>query len=281
MHDAVVERMIRFARRHRPLFVLTGAGCSTESGIPDYRDADGRWKRTPPVCYQEFARAQGARRRYWACSMIAWPQFARARPNAAHEALQRLEAAGYIHQLVTQNVDGLHSSAGSLRVIDLHGRLDRVDCLVCGNRIARAAVQRELETLNPQFWGRPGERAADGQADPGEVDTRRFRVPRCRRCGGILKPGVVFFGEPVPRPRVEHALARLMRSGAMLVVGSSLRVYSALRFCRAAVEQGKMIAAINLGCTRADAQLAFKVEARCTTVLEALADGLTSRGANV
>jgi NAD-dependent SIR2 family protein deacetylase len=242
------------------MFVLTGAGCSTASGIPDYRDRKGAWKRDQPVRYQAFLSEEHARRRYWARSFVGWPTVARARPNRAHLALAALERAGHIHQLVTQNVDGLHQRAGQRRVLDLHGRLAWVDCLDCGLRLTRQAVQELLAAANPGAVPMASAVAADGDA---EVDGQReaaFRVPGCPRCAGLLKPGVVFFGENVPRPRVELALARLRESGVLLAVGTSLSVYSGFRFCRAAAEAGIPIALVNRGRTRADGLAREKVE---------------------
>ncbi len=256
-----------FLHEHRRLFVLTGAGASTASGIPDYRDTDGRWKRRQPVQFNEFLRDQRIRHRYWARSMIGWPRFSAARPGAAHQALVALEQAGRIHHVVTQNVDGLHQQAGSRRVIDLHGRLDRVECLSCGNLIPREALQRALEERNPGVVGLDAASAPDGDADLERVDLSDFEVPDCEDCGGRLKPAVVFFGETVPKTRVAEAFARLEQSDAVLVVGSSLMVWSGFRFVRAAAERGKPIAAVNLGRTRADALFCLKVERDCGEAL--------------
>lgn len=258
----------------RRLFVLTGAGCSTESGIPDYRDADGEWKQRRPMQYREFAGSAAARRRYWARSMVGWRRIAGAEPNAAHYALGRLEAAGRVRCLVTQNVDRLHRKAGSRRMIDLHGRLDRVECLGCRTAFRRDLFQVELERLNPG-WGTtvhlgPATVAPDGDADLGEVDTAGFTVPGCPCCGGTLKPAVVFFGEPVPRRRVARAFAALDEADAVLVAGSSLMVYSGYRFARAAADRGIPLALINLGRTRADDQATLKLVGRCGELLPRL-----------
>ena len=255
---------------HPRLFVLTGAGISTASGIPDYRDRDGSWKRMPPVSYQAFVGGAATRSRYWARSLVGWRRFGAAQPNDAHRALARLERAGHVVQLLTQNVDGLHEAAGSRAVVDLHGRLDRVRCLGCERRIARAAFQRVLEHLNPDWITLDALDAPDGDADLEGLPFDRFIVPGCEACGGLLKPDVVFFGEAVPRERVERAVAALERSDAMLVVGSSLMVYSGFRFARAAAQAGKPVAAINLGRTRADDLLSLKVEADCVAALRAL-----------
>ena len=241
-----------FVERHRRLFVLTGAGCSTSSGIPDYRDADGQWKRQQPVTYQAFMGEEATRRRYWARSLLGWRRIRRARPNDAHRALARLEAMGRIELLLTQNVDRLHQAAGSARVIDLHGRIDRVRCMGCERRRPRDEFQDELGRLNAGWLGLDATDAPDGDADLESADFSSFAVPSCRRCGGVLKPDVVFFGENVPRDRVDAAKRHLERADAMLIVGSSLMVYSGFRFVQWAASAGKPAAAINLGRTRAD-----------------------------
>jgi NAD-dependent SIR2 family protein deacetylase len=191
---ADVDALARFVERHPRIFALTGAGCSTDSGIPDYRDADGAWKHRPPIYYQEFVGRESARRRYWARSLIGWERLARARPNPAHHALARLEACGVVRILVTQNVDGLHQQAGSRAVIDLHGRLETIACLGCGERTARGDLQVRLRALNPDRARTSAAAGPDGDAllDQACDD---FRVPSCESCGGLLKPAVVFFGE--------------------------------------------------------------------------------------
>jgi NAD-dependent SIR2 family protein deacetylase len=265
------EALAAFIDRHPRLFVLTGAGCSTDSGIPDYRDADGEWKRGRPVMFQRFVADEGTRKRYWARSLVGFRRMRLARPNDAHHALASLEDRGRIAQLVTQNVDGLHQTAGSRNVIDLHGRIDVVRCLACGRCTPRERMQRELESRNPGFSGLDALEAPDGDADL-EATFDGFEVPACDTCGGVLKPDVVFFGENVPAARVERAMAAIDDADAMLVVGSSLMVYSGYRFVKAMAEAGKPIAAINLGRTRADGLFALKVEDRCATVLRALAN---------
>jgi NAD-dependent SIR2 family protein deacetylase len=256
-----------FVDRHRRLFVLTGAGCSVNSGIPDYRDADGAWKRAPPVTYQAFMGEEATRRRYWARSLIGWRRVGSAQPNDAHRALARLEAIGKSEILLTQNVDRLHQAAGSAAVIDLHGRLDHVRCMGCGRVSPRQALQDALERLNPDWLTLEAVVAPDGDADLDGVDFSTFAVPAGPRCHGVLKPDVVFFGENVPRPRVEAAMRHLEAADAMLVVGSSLMVYSGFRFVETAARAGKPAAAVNLGRTRADPLLALKVEASCDAAL--------------
>ena len=256
-----------FISRHRKLFVLTGAGCSTDSGIPDYRDADGNWKRSPPVSFQAFMGSAAVRQRYWARSFVGWRHLRRAGPNAAHQSLARLEQQGRLELLLTQNVDGLHQAAGSMQVMDLHGRLDRVRCMDCESLESREELQAELLRCNGA-WGRlEGQVAPDGDADLEGLSFAEFVAPSCFRCGGILKPDVVFFGESVPRERVDEAMQRLERADAVLVVGSSLMVYSGYRFVQAAVQAGKPVAAVNLGRTRADELLSLKVSEPCASAL--------------
>jgi NAD-dependent SIR2 family protein deacetylase len=263
-----------FIRRHPRLLVLTGAGCSVASGIPEYRDHDGAWKSRPPVRYADFVESAAVRRRYWARSVFGWARVAAAEPGAVHRALARLEQAGHASTVVTQNVDALHQRAGSRRVIDLHGRLDEVECLECGTRIRRADVQDVLLSWNRSFLAALGEAQGaapaarpDGDAQV-DADFSEFRVPDCPSCGGVLKPAVVFFGENVPRSRVDAALAALAAADALLVVGSSLMVFSGFRFCLAARELGKPVAALNLGRTRADDLLSLKVASDCGPALE-------------
>jgi NAD-dependent SIR2 family protein deacetylase len=262
------DALSAFLRRHQRLMVLTGAGCSAPSGIPDYRDRAGAWKHRQPMSFAEFTGSEAARRRYWAGSLRGWPAVRDARPNAAHAALARLEALGRVCRVVTQNVDGLHQRAGSRRVTDLHGRLDLVECLGCGCRLSRDDLQQLLVAWNPRYCG---EAAARPDGDSRVADSlAAFRVPDCPECGGVLKPAVVFFGENVPAARVAEALGALHRADALLVVGSSLMVFSGYRFVRAARERGLEVAAVNLGRTRADAELTLKVEDDCAALLPAL-----------
>lgn len=261
-----------FVERHPRLFVLTGAGCSTASGIPDYRDADGEWKRAQPVTYQAFMGEEATRRRYWARSLVGWRHFGQASPNGTHRALAALEARGQLELLLTQNVDGLHQAAGSRAVVDLHGRLDQVRCMGCEARLPRAGFQQALEAANPGWSDLQADIAPDGDADLEAISFAGFVVPDCPHCGGLLKPDVVFFGENVPRPRVAQAQAALARADAMLVVGSSLMVYSGFRFVQAAARAGLPVAALNHGRTRADELLSLKVEHDCADALAFLDD---------
>jgi NAD-dependent SIR2 family protein deacetylase len=268
------SELVEFVERHPRLFVLTGAGCSTDSGIPDYRDADGEWRRGRPIMLQDFLANERARKRYWARSVVGWPRMRAARPNGAHRSLASLEQQGRIAQLVTQNVDGLHQAAGSRNVIDLHGRIDVVRCMGCDRRLPRERLQMELVRRNPAFARLDVQSAPDGDAHLDGVRFDAFEVADCEVCGGVLKPDVVFFGEGVPGDRVRQAMAASEAADAMLVVGSSLMVYSGYRFARA-------MAAVNLGRTRADDLLTLKVTDRCADALSfLLSDGVwdTRRG---
>ncbi|NYE27212.1 NAD-dependent SIR2 family protein deacetylase [Rhodanobacter sp. K2T2] len=270
-HPAVNTPLADFIGTHERLFVLTGAGCSTDSGIPDYRDANGEWKRTPPVTYQAFVGSYATRQRYWARNLVGWRRFGRANPNDTHRALATLEQQGKLVLLLTQNVDRLHQAAGSREVIDLHGRMDVIRCLRCERREPRGGeFQTELLRLNPDWAHIDALDAPDGDADVPMQDFSGFNVPDCPHCGGMLKPDVVFFGENVPRDRVDLAMQALDRADAMLIVGSSLMVYSGYRFAHAAAKAGKPIAAVNQGRTRADSLLTLKVDASCAQALSFL-----------
>lgn len=273
-HQPSFEALVSFVQAHPRLCVLTGAGCSTDSGIPAYRDENGAWQHKRPIDYRDFVRSERVRQRYWARSMVGWQDFARARPNLAHRSLVRLERAGAVHHLVTQNVDGLHQAAGSSRVIDLHGRLDGAACLSCGHERHRGDVQHQLQVENPGFRSLTAWRTPDGDAELEEADLSQFHIPSCTECGGVLKPRVVFFGESIPQHRVRQALACVYQADALLVVGSSLMVYSGYRLCCAAAERQNPIAAVNIGRTRADDKLVIKVADRCGAVLAALAERL-------
>ncbi len=265
-----IDQIQSFIDEHPRLFVLTGAGVSTGSGIPGYRDEDGNWKRPAPVQYRDFVDKHLTRQRYWARSLVGWPWFEQARPNRCHQALAQWESDGRISQLVTQNVDRLHQAAGSKRVVDLHGRLDHIVCLDCGKLLGRAPLQRQLVAENPEFADFSAETAPDGDAYLENADFARFVVPRCDACGGTLKPDVVFFGETIPRQRVDETVAALLQADALLVIGSSLMVYSGFRFCRLAAEHAIPMAAITPGRTRADDLLNLKVTRRFEEVLDAL-----------
>jgi len=266
-----LQPLIDFVARHPRLLVITGAGCSTAAGIPDYRDENGAWKQREPMRYQVFTGDPLARKRYWARSMLGWRTMAHAQPTAAHHALAQLERAGRINLLVTQNVDGLHQAAGSHSVVDLHGRIDTVCCLGCGARSPRRALQEQLMARNPAWLGLDARSLADGDADLEGRDFAAFDVPDCPACGGLLKPDVVFFGESVPRERVAAVREALVQADAVLVAGSSLMVYSGYRFVEEAVAAGKPVVAVNRGRTRADAVLGLKLETDVGDTLAALA----------
>ena len=267
---ADVERLAVWLAERSHVTVITGAGVSTESGIPDYRDGDGNWKRSPPVQYRDFVGSDAVRRRYWARSFAGWPMFAAARPSAAHVALAQLERAGRIAQIVTQNVDRLHQRAGSRGVIDLHGRLDVVRCLAFSHRFRRDEFQNRLRDANPDWDVSHARIAPDGDADLEGIDFGRFNVPACEICGGVLKPDVVFYGESVPRETTAAALAAVESADGVLVAGSSLMVWSSFRLVRAAVARGLEVVAVNRGRTRGDDLFAFKLDRECGAVLAAL-----------
>jgi NAD-dependent SIR2 family protein deacetylase len=265
MPNAIDDRLSRWIARHDRVFVLTGAGCSTASGIPDYRDDKGEWKRRPPVMIQAFRTQPEIYRRYWARAYVGWPRLTAAAPNAAHRAFAAWEAAGSLHHLVTQNVDGLHQRAGSRAVVDLHGRLDVVVCLECGARSTRAALQESIAASNGG-WNAEAATAPDGDADIDASAIDSFVAPRCD-CGGLLKPDVVFFGENVPSGRYTQAREALGSADALLVAGSSLMVYSGFRFVRLAREAGLPIAIVNRGRTRGDDFAELKIEGDVGSVL--------------
>jgi NAD-dependent SIR2 family protein deacetylase len=258
----------RFIARAGHVAVVTGAGVSTASGIPDYRDRNGDWKHARPVQYADFVARPEVRQRYWARSFAGWGRIANARPNPAHRALASLEAGGKVDSLITQNVDGLHHRAGSRRVIDLHGRLQTVRCMGCGERICRDKWQEQLAAANPSWRSETDYFAPDGDAKLQDDDVSDFVTPDCTSCGGFVKPDVVFFGENVPKDRVASAFEALGRARALLVVGSSLMVYSGYRFARRAVETGKPIAILNRGRTRADDVATLKIDADCGDILD-------------
>lgn len=254
-----------FVYRHRRITVLTGAGCSTDSGIPDYRDLEGEWKRASPMTFQAFTGNELSRQRYWARSMVGWPLIAAARPNPAHYALAALERRGQSTVLITQNVDGLHEAAGSRQLCALHGRVADVICLGCRSVTSRAALAQRLDELNPGWLEAHAAVASRPDGDVDLEDTAGFVVPPCDGCGGVLKPDVVFFGENVPKPRVERCYAAVEAladcDGALLVLGSSLTVMSGFRFVRAAAKLGVPVVIVNRGTTRADDLATVKLHA--------------------
>lgn len=268
-----LELLQDFVSRAKRLFVITGAGLSTESGIPDYRsEGVGLYARTDrrPMQHAEFVRSAKSRQRYWARNFVGWPQFSSHRPNAAHEELRRWEEAGRLHWLVTQNVDALHSKAGQEGLTELHGCAHRVMCLGCGAISAREALQRRFVALNPDWQAQAGGVAPDGDVFIEDEQVLHFRVPSCEECGGILKPEVTFFGDTVNKATVQFVHDRLGESDAVLVVGSSLQVYSGYRFLLAASDRKIPVAILNIGPTRADHLAELKVSGRCGEVLSAI-----------
>ncbi len=265
-----IDRLANFICTHGGVVVLSGAGCSTASGIGDYRDSAGQWKRVAPVQHQDFMSSAKWRARYWARSQVGFPEFQRALPNDAHHALARLEADGYVDGLITQNVDGLHQQAGQQRVIDLHGALRQVICMSCGARTSRAAWQDWLEAHNPFVAEDAYRIAPDGDADLVREDFSRIQTPPCQQCGGILKPDVVFYGDSVPPATVQQAYDWVGQANLLLVVGSSLMVYSSFRFARFAHAQQIPVVAINQGVTRADDLLTQKLVGDCSSILQQL-----------
>jgi NAD-dependent deacetylase sirtuin 4 len=275
-HPPDVGALVRLLRGRRTV-VLTGAGCSTESGIPDYRGPGTRARARNPIQHMEFLSRPEVRARYWARSLIGWPRFSQARPNAAHHALAALERDGHVLGLITQNVDRLHHAAGSTRIIELHGALAEVRCLSCGQREPRVELQERLLALNPGFVEQQVELRPDGDAELPLEAVRSFRVADCTSCGGAMKPDVVFFGDNVPRPTVEAAFAMLEEGDALLVVGSSLAVFSGYRFVLRASERHMPIAMINIGESRGDELADVRVETRAGEVLPQLAEALSQR----
>jgi NAD-dependent SIR2 family protein deacetylase len=279
MLDSLLREQLERLRQlmaEQPFVVLTGAGISTPSGIPDYRDHQGVRRGRQPMMYQEFLSAPQSRRRYWARAMLGWPRVRLAQPNVAHEALANLQSKQQISGLITQNVDTLHDQAGSHDVIELHGSLHRVLCLDCGLHSERDVIQRLMEAHNPYLAGVDGVQAPDGDTLLDPAFEARFQVPHCPHCfGERMKPDVVFFGENVAQATAAKAMAAVEKAAGLLVVGSSLMAYSAFRLCRAVADQGKPLIAMNLGKTRADDLLDMKIEGSCEQLLPLLAQKLT------
>jgi NAD-dependent SIR2 family protein deacetylase len=270
-----VRRLADFLGRHPNAVVLTGAGLSTASGIPDYRDRQGTRRGKTPVQGPEFRKQDAVRKRYWARSMVGWPVLANAAPNAGHHALAQLQTDGRLASVITQNVDGLHQRAGSTGVTELHGNIHAVVCLDCHAQFSRSFIQRLLEEANPQLAGAIAHPAPDGDAHIEPDALSEFHLPYCVHCAGTLKPDVVFFGDGVAPAVTSEALQKVANADALLVIGSSLMVYSGFRFCRMAAEAGKPVAAVNLGVTRADHLLALKLEHAAEHILPSVRQLLT------
>jgi len=267
-----VDRAVAVLRGKR-VAVLTGAGVSTDSGIPDYR-GEGRVVRKP-MTFQEFLADPAKRQRYWAGSHLGWRTFAAARPNDGHRALAALESAGVVSGIVTQNVDGLHLRAGSRRVVEIHGSMDRAVCLTCGQVFSRADLAAVLDRENP-WIDEPGSVQLQPDGDVEITDVERFRVPDCTVCGGVLKPDVVFFGEFVPAEKFREAVSIVAEADALLVVGSSLTVNSGVRLLDHATRRKHPVVIVNRGATRSDRRAAVKIDAGTTETLVELAARLTA-----
>ncbi|MEU5918959.1 NAD-dependent protein deacetylase [Streptomyces sp. NPDC047141] len=256
------------------VLVLSGAGLSTESGIPDYRGEGGSLSRHTPMTYQDFTGSAQARRRYWARSHLGWRTFGRARPNAGHRAVAAFARHGLLSGVITQNVDGLHQAAGSGEVVELHGSLARVVCLSCGTYSPRQDLARRLEEANAGFQPVAAGINPDGDADLTDAQVGDFRVVPCTLCGGVLKPDVVFFGEAVPPSRVEHCRALVRGATTLLVLGSSLTVMSGLRFVRQAARAGTPVLIVNRDPTRGDREAVTRVGLPLGPTLTALTERL-------
>ncbi len=274
MSDSVAQ-LLAFFHRYPRWVVLSGAGVSANSGIPTYRDANGRWLRNQPIQHQEFINHLEKRRRYWGRSIIGWPGVRDARPNPVHLALTRFEILGRAPLIITQNVDRLHQRSGSRNVIDLHGRLDRVLCLDCGAGYPREHIQHSLLQRNPNHIHFAASARPDGDADLSDEQVAGVDIVDCETCGGTLMPDVVFFGGSVPRVRVEQCDDAITNADGLLVVGSSLQVYSGYRFCKRARQLNKPLVIINEGCTRADDLADLKIETDAMEVLIEAIDQLS------
>ena len=269
----LASHLAEFIEEYPELFVITGAGISRNSGIQTYRDEVGNWKSNNPIQHSDFLNKETARRRYWARSFGGWPNVASAKPNDAHKALVKLESKGYVATLATQNVDRLHQKAGHKKVTDLHGRLDQVVCMGCGLLISREEVQAWLCQHNPQLARMKTIETAlrpDGDAEVQDEFVHEIRVPQCPRCSGLLKPNVVFYGSTVNKEVVNYLFNGLQKAKALLVIGTSLMVYSSFRFCKYASENKIPIACINQGLTRGDSLFSLKVGGDCSEVLNQL-----------
>lgn len=268
--------------RHGEVVVLSGAGLSTESGIPDYRGPTGAFSRNhTPMTYQTFTSNPDARRRYWARSYLGWRRMTSAVPNDGHRAVMALQSAGALSGIITQNVDALQQKAGARDVIELHGGLDRTICLNCGDLASRIELDRRLHEANPQFTAHISRINPDGDAEVADEDLIDFEMVACLVCGvGPLKPDVVFFGETVPRERVERCFALVDSAASLLVLGSSLTVMSGYRFVLRCAELGLPVAIINQGPTRGDAKADVRIDAPLGPTLSALADSLCASAAS-
>lgn len=272
MSNHHLQQLTEFIEKYPRLFVLTGAGCSTASGLGDYRDSNGQWKRKQPITGQTFLNDEHARNRYWARSSVGWPSFSQAQPNKAHHALRSLERNNKLSLLVTQNVDQLHQKAGHKNVVDLHGVLATVSCVDCRLKETRDDYQQRLILSNPWLSDLTAQHAPDGDADLETEFVESMDLPNCKNCNGLLKPDVVFFGENVAKTIVQQSMDALRDADALLVAGSSLMVYSGFRFCRDAQKRNQPIIIINNGKTRADELATLNLQGDCGNLLQALVD---------
>lgn len=265
-----VDDLAEFVSCYPNLFAITGAGISSESGIPTYRDDSGNWKGNRPIQHSEFMNSHAARQRYWARSFSGWPAVQKAQPNGAHRALAKLESLNLVQMLLTQNVDRLHQRANHRQVVDLHGRLDEVICMDCGAIVSRSEIQDWLKHNNPQLTESADLIRPDGDAEVDDGMLESVQIPACNCCGGLLKPNVVFYGSSVDKGMVSDIYQKLAEADSLLIVGSSLMVYSSFRFCKFAAENGIPIACINQGRTRADQFFDVKVAQPCGQALGSL-----------
>ncbi len=256
-----------FIMRHQRILLLTGAGVSTASGIPSYRDADGEWKHQRPIEYRDFIKHLSTRQRYWARAYVGWKIFNRAEPNPAHHAIAQLESMGKLSLTITQNVDGLHQRAGTQRLIEMHGSLARVGCLTCQRQISRSQMQARLLEKNPVLVEFSAPLGPDGDAKLENNKFEQLELPACEFCGGTFKPTVVFFGEALARDTVKDCDSAITQSDAMLVVGSSLVVFSGFRLVRDASQLEMPVLLLNQGKTRADNIITHKVQQDCAVAL--------------
>ncbi|CAG9791400.1 unnamed protein product [Diatraea saccharalis] len=268
-----------FLLRHNNILILTGAGISTESGIPDYRSEEvGLYARSnhKPIQYQEFIKYPKVRQRYWARNFVGWPRFSKVKPNMTHKSIRRLEEAGKVTGIVTQNVDRLHHKAGSQNVIELHGTGYLVKCLKCPYEICREELQQQLIKNNPEMEETFSFIRPDGDVDLKSEQVEKFKTPLCPKCEGPLKPDIIFFGDNVPKQRVEEVRDRVTASNAVFVLGSSLTVYSSYRIILQAKEENKEVAILNIGPTRADDVAHIKISTKCGDILPSLCDVICS-----
>ena len=266
----MIDALARLITDNQPVTVLTGAGISASSGLPVYRDASGNWIHSEPIQGPGFRASEKARQRYWCRSYFGWQSFSAASPNNAHKDLAILEKNNLITTVITQNVDGLHQRAGSESTVALHGNLSEVICLNCGDITQRAELQKRLQSNNPEFLKIEFEVAPDGDAIVDDTHIEKFNTAACVTCGGVLQPYVVFYGDNVPKLRVQHCMQRVLESRLLLCIGTSLMVYSGFRFCKAAKEAGIPVVIINNGVTRADDLASLKHNGDCTDALAQL-----------